>query len=77
MEENIMLVLSRKVGQKIMIGNDIVVTVLAQKGDCIKLGIQAPQEVSIHREEIHQRIQTESAALSPTNIDTIEMFVQS
>ena len=72
-----MLVLSRKVGQKIVIGNDIVVTVLSQKGDCVKLGILAPQEVSIHREEIQQRIQNELAALSPTNIDTIEMFAQS
>ena len=71
-----MLVLSRKVGQKIMIGNGIVVTVLGHKGDCVKLGIQAPQEVSIHREEIHQRIQNELAAVSPPNIDIIPMFAQ-
>ena len=72
-----MLVLSRKVGQKIVIGNDIVVTVLGHKGDCVKLGIEAPQEVSIHREEIHQRIQNELAAASPTKIDTIGIFSQS
>ena len=51
-----MLVLSRKRGETIVIGNGIAVTVLAVDGDRVKLGVVAPAEVSVHREEVHQRI---------------------
>jgi len=51
-----MLVLSRKRGETIVIGNGIAVTVLAVDGDRVKLGVVAPVEVPIHREEIYQRI---------------------
>ena len=51
-----MLVLSRKLGEVITIGNSITVTVVAVDGDRVRLGIVAPAEVPIHREEIYQRI---------------------
>ena len=51
-----MLVLSRKRGETIVIGNGITVTVLAVQGDRVKLGIVAPAEVPVHREEIHAAI---------------------
>jgi carbon storage regulator len=54
-----MLVLSRKIGEKIVIGNDVFITVLEVRGDNVKLGMDAPRHISIHREEIYQRIQQE------------------
>lgn len=54
-----MLVLSRKVGEKIQIGNDIVVMVTAIAGDRVRLGISGPPQVPIHREEIYRRVQGE------------------
>ena len=51
-----MLVLSRKHGEAIVIGNGITVTVLAVDGDRVKLGVVAPSEVPIHREEVYQKI---------------------
>ena len=52
-----MLVLSRKRGEAITIGNGVTVTVLAVQGDKVKIGIVAPAEVPVHRQEIHQRIE--------------------
>jgi len=52
-----MLVLSRRIGETLHIGNDIQVVVLGVNGNQIRLGIKAPREVSIHREEIYRRIQ--------------------
>ncbi len=54
-----MLVLSRKQSQRIRIGDDIEVTVVAIRGDRVKLGIVGPQDVPIHREEIYQRMAAE------------------
>jgi carbon storage regulator len=51
-----MLVLSRKTGEKIVIGHDIIVTVLEARGDTIKIGIQAPKQISVHREEVYHDI---------------------
>jgi carbon storage regulator len=52
-----MLVLSRKVGEKIRIGDDITVIVVELRGDKVRLGIEAPKEVPIHRDEVFQAIQ--------------------
>lgn len=57
-----MLSLNRRVGESIIIGDDIVVTILRVKGSQIYVGINAPKEVSIHREEIYHRIQCEKIA---------------
>ena len=51
-----MLILTRKVGESVLIGNDISITILSVRGNQVKLGVQAPKEVSVHREEIYQRI---------------------
>lgn len=51
-----MLVLTRKTGQKIIIANDIEVTVLETRGDSVKLGIEAPRHITIYREEIYEEI---------------------
>lgn len=50
-----MLILTRRVGESLMIGDDVVVTVLASKGNQIRIGIEAPREVEVHREEVYLR----------------------
>jgi carbon storage regulator len=54
-----MLILTRRIGETLMIGDDIEVTVLGVKGNQVRLGIKAPKDVRVNREEIHQRIQQE------------------
>ena len=58
-----MLILTRKVGEAIIINNDVKVTVLSVEGNQIRLGIDAPKEVAVHREEIHNRILAEKSQL--------------
>ena len=55
-----MLILSRRSGESLMIRDDIIVTVIGIKGNQVRLGITAPKEVSVHREEIYQRIHHET-----------------
>lgn len=51
-----MLILTRRVGETLMIGDEVTVTVLAVKGNQVRIGIDAPRDVAIHREEIHEKI---------------------
>ena len=54
-----MLILTRRIGETLMIGEDITVTVLGVKGNQVRLGVGAPKDVAVHREEIYQRIARE------------------
>ena len=54
-----MLILTRRVSETLMIGDDVTITVLGVKGNQVRIGVNAPKEVAVHREEIYQRIQNE------------------
>ncbi len=56
-----MLILTRRVGETLMVGDEVTVTVLGVKGNQVRIGVNAPQDVAVHREEIYQRIQNENA----------------
>ncbi|WP_078061567.1 carbon storage regulator CsrA [Legionella saoudiensis] len=76
-----MLVLTRKFGQSIVIGNDIVCTVLGVNGNQVRLGIKAPRDLAVYRDEIHQRIlaeNDESSRAQPKQLDEelIELLTQ-
>ncbi|MEY9096620.1 carbon storage regulator CsrA [Paenibacillus sp. RC84] len=69
-----MLILSRLKGEKIMIGQDIVLTILDVAGDQVRIGIEAPKEVTIYREEIYQAIQAENQAAISLNSDKTSLL---
>ncbi|MCK9236742.1 carbon storage regulator CsrA [Thiopseudomonas acetoxidans] len=54
-----MLILTRRVGETLMVGDEVTVTVLGVKGNQVRIGVDAPKDVAVHREEIYQRIQKE------------------
>ncbi|WP_238787580.1 carbon storage regulator CsrA [Thiospirillum jenense] len=54
-----MLILTRRVGETLMIGDDVTVTVLGVKGNQVRIGVNAPRDVAVHREEIYERIKRE------------------
>lgn len=54
-----MLILTRRVGETLMVGDEVTVTVLGVKGNQVRLGVNAPKEVAVHREEIYERIKQE------------------
>lgn len=69
-----MLILTRKLGEGIVIGTEVVVRVVEIKGTQVKLGIEAPQQTSVHREEVHRRICEENlraAAQAPDRLDDV------
>lgn len=59
-----MLILTRRVGEKVVIGENITVTILSIKGNQVRVGIDAPRDVTVHREEIYQRILKEKKSLN-------------
>jgi len=61
-----MLVLTRRVGEALMVGNDVTVTILGINGNQVRVGINAPKDLAVHREEIYERIRREQDPLSST-----------
>jgi len=59
-----MLILTRRVGETLVIGDQVTITVLGVKGNQVRVGINAPKDVAVHREEIYQRIQRDSGEVS-------------
>ncbi len=59
-----MLILTRRVGETVMIGDEVTITVLGVKGNQVRIGINAPKNVAVHREEIYERIKREQRAAS-------------
>ena len=64
-----MLILTRRIGETLMVGDDVTITVLGVKGNQVRIGVNAPRDVAVHREEIYQRIQKEKSG-EDEDIDT-------
>lgn len=62
-----MLILTRRAGETVMIGSDVTITVLGVKGNQVRIGINAPRDVAVHREEIYERIKNEENAKQAGN----------
>ena len=63
-----MLILTRRVGETLMVGDEVTVTVLGVKGNQVRIGVDAPKEVAVHREEIYQRIKQEQVDAADANV---------
>ena len=62
-----MLILTRRIGETLMVGDDVTITVLGVKGNQVRIGVNAPKDVAVHREEIYERIQSEKASNDTEN----------
>ena len=71
-----MLILTRKTNEKIRIGNDITLTILEVRGDQVKVGVEAPKDVKVFRQEVFNAIQNENraAVVNTANLDALSQF---
>ena len=67
-----MLALSRRIGESIMIGNDVEITIIEVKGEQVRLGIRAPKNVAIHRKEIYLQIKESNQEVAESGTESIE-----
>ena len=67
-----MLILTRRVGETVMIGDDVTITVLGVKGNQVRVGINAPKNVAVHREEIYERIKREQQSDATEHSDSAD-----
>jgi carbon storage regulator len=64
-----MLILTRRVGETLMIGDEVTVTVLGVKGNQVRIGVNAPRDITVHREEIYERIKREQAEAAGNQVE--------
>ena len=70
-----MLILTRRVGETVMIGNEVTVTVLGVKGNQVRIGVNAPKDVAVHREEIYERIKREEDTNDPQSGAAVDQII--
>ncbi|PIE70190.1 MAG: carbon storage regulator [Deltaproteobacteria bacterium] len=71
-----MLVLTRKVGEKLRIGNDVVVSVLDVGRGTVKIGIKAPRQTAIYRDEVYERIRQENIEAARNSAESVNLFLE-
>jgi carbon storage regulator len=65
------LILTRRVGENVIVGDDIIISVIEVRGDAVRIGIQAPRSVSVHREEVYQELQRANQAAATSSDEAI------
>ena len=71
-----MLILTRRVGENVIVGDDIVISVIEVRGDAVRIGIQAPRSVSVHREEVYRELQRANELAASTSDAAIGAVVE-
>jgi carbon storage regulator len=70
------LILTRRVGENVMVGDDIVISVIEVRGDAVRIGIQAPRSVTVHREEVYRELQNVNAQAASSSDDAVSAVVE-